>query len=170
MDRKGTFTSNRWRRRAGRVLLYAGGLLSIVFALSARWWFGYGCETWLADLGDGTLYLQTIEPNAWSRPMVGWCGGDNNTWTWWTWGAENRTGILATRTASGRSHLWRSLAGSFLPGPVTAPQRDYGTTSASAAATRKSGCRRNVRVRSVANRRSHSRWGRHSSRVTARRE
>ena len=90
----------RWRRIAGLCLVVIGGALCLLMIITARWWFGYGSSTWLADLGDGTLYVQIMEPNGWQRPLIGWCGGVNDTyqpngppipwtWTWWTWGERN---------------------------------------------------------------------------------
>lgn len=92
----------RRRRQLGLALLTTGLLLAITFAASARWWFGYSSRTWVADLGDGTLYTVPIEPNHWSEPLRGWHGGDNArysaagrtsafTWTWWTWGERSGT-------------------------------------------------------------------------------
>lgn len=103
MEREGSLRHYRWHRRVGFVLLSAGLTLLILFALSAKWWFGYGTKAWLADLGDGTLYTQAITPNAWNRPLIGWCGGINVNrtasgsseswmWTWWTWGVRNAIG------------------------------------------------------------------------------
>ncbi len=97
MQRDPSRASGRRRRRLGLAFLIAGAALALLFAVSAKWWFGYGTETWLADLGDGTLYTQTWEPNGWNRPVIGWCAGPNEeygasgrtrswTWTWWTWG------------------------------------------------------------------------------------
>ncbi len=89
----------RGRRRVGAVLLAVGGLLTVLFGVSAKWWFGYGTESGLADIGDGTLYTTSIEADTWSRPLIGWCGGVNETyttggmretwtWTWWAWGTR----------------------------------------------------------------------------------
>lgn len=86
----------RWRRRAGVTMLLLGGALAVTFLVSARWWFGYCGQSWLADLGDGTLYVRTVEPS--DFPHIGWCVGDNRppgavspyaiSWTWWTWGTR----------------------------------------------------------------------------------
>src|ERR1041384_2835141 len=92
----------RWFRRLGVAVFLCGLVLGTLFLVSARWWFGYGSNTWLADLGDGTLYTQSFEANRWNHPLVGWCGGDNRggargapahkwSWTWWTWGARKST-------------------------------------------------------------------------------
>lgn len=88
----------RWRRRVGVGMFTIGVALAVTFLVSARWWFGYCSDSWLADLGDGTLYTQVADANGWSRPLIGWCGGDNRpsgsaspfaqSWTWWTWGAR----------------------------------------------------------------------------------
>lgn len=89
--------STRRRRRIGAALLIAGVTLGVLCAASVKWWVGYGTTTWLVDLGDGTLYANTVVANEWSRPLTGWCGGINETldasgqlqswtWTWWAWG------------------------------------------------------------------------------------
>jgi hypothetical protein len=99
MSSKASSQPGQWRRRVGLAMLALGAALTVLMAVSAKWWFGYSTEAWLADLGDGTLYTQTITPSAWGRPLVGWCGGENPTyvmngtprswtWTWWTWGAR----------------------------------------------------------------------------------
>ncbi len=85
----------RWRRRLGIGVFAIGAALCILFLLSTRWWFGYCSDSWLADMGDGTLYTQASGPNGWSQPLVGWCIGDNRSsgsplpfelsWTWWIW-------------------------------------------------------------------------------------
>lgn len=76
------------------VLLTTGAVLTVLVAISAKWWFGYATTAWVADLGDGTLYTNTGS----GRTVTGWSGGPNPaddgtpwTWTWWTWG-PNVTG------------------------------------------------------------------------------
>jgi hypothetical protein len=86
----------RCRRRIGLACLVTGLLLAIVFAVSAKWWFGYCSGRWLLDVGDGSLYLSECKPSEWSTPLVGWQSGANIswvnnterswTWTWWVWG------------------------------------------------------------------------------------
>ncbi len=83
-----------WRRRGGFALVVIGVALMALFVVSARWWVGYGTATWIADVGDGTLYIVEVDPSG--RTLVGWCGGDNVSlangkerkwmWTWWMWG------------------------------------------------------------------------------------
>lgn len=92
-------TTGRLRRSHGLSLLVAGLLLSGLFAVSAKWWFGYCSDTWLADLGDGTLYTKTITPRGWGRTRTGWCSGVNGQysgrsweWTWWVFGETKASG------------------------------------------------------------------------------
>src|ERR1043165_7757430 len=97
MERTRSRNPRRWRHRFGFALLLIGAALTALMLTSAKWWFGYANERWLADLGDGTLYTHAVEVDEWSRPLVGWCSGKNPdytasgvvrswTWTWWTWG------------------------------------------------------------------------------------
>jgi hypothetical protein len=91
----------RFRRAAGAVILATGLLFTAACAVSAKWWFGYCTDTWLADFGDGTLYTRTITANNWERPLHGWQGGPNGRyygksweWTWWVFGDTSASGDL----------------------------------------------------------------------------
>ncbi|MEK6703288.1 MAG: hypothetical protein AABZ53_13575 [Planctomycetota bacterium] len=91
-------SSTRWRRRIGLTLLAAGVALTLLMGASVKWWFGYSTLSWIADVGDGTLYVQKLSSNSWNRSLTGWCGGVNVshdkgpeqswTWTWWAWGSR----------------------------------------------------------------------------------
>ena len=93
---------DRFRRRAGLASLSVGLALTLLFAISAKWWFGYCSATWLADLGDGTLYTD-VRSAGWRSPLTGWCGDVNYnhstrnggtrswSWTWWAWGKEEQS-------------------------------------------------------------------------------
>lgn len=93
----------RFRYPLGFATLSLGACVLIAFLISARWWFGYGSQTWLADIGDGTLYVKSIDQNNRFRSgsVIGFTGGENHsysgkvsrtwTWTWWTWGPRDST-------------------------------------------------------------------------------
>lgn len=79
---------DRWRR-IGRALIVAGVLYIALMITSGVWWFGYGGESFVADIGDGTLYLAGPQQfQLVSSPLVGFTGGRNGTWTWWRWGVD----------------------------------------------------------------------------------
>jgi len=131
MPRTRTTNSGRLRRGIGLALLTVGLGLTIAFAISAKWWFGYGTNGWTADVGDGTLYTTSQGTAA-----VGWCGGVNHEflptggttswmWTWWAWGDQKnsrRSGIAYTIWPNGPIAL---LAGGLLywPGSRAARRR-----------------------------------------------
>ncbi len=98
-------TSNRKRFRSllGLATLSFGVIFLFACLISPRWWFGYGSQTWLADIGDGTLYVKSIDLNNPYRAgtVIGFAAGENHsysgkiprtwTWTWWTWGPRDST-------------------------------------------------------------------------------
>lgn len=83
--------------------------------LSIWWWGGYRSSRWLADIGDGTLYLHWAgsgepdyrDPPAWTlRPQQ-----TGAQWTWWAWGS---TGV--TWGAKAKFSLWPLAPLLFLGG------------------------------------------------------
>jgi hypothetical protein len=89
-----TSRSTRLQFAIGLALLLGGNAFAALCAVSAKWWFGYSSDTWLADISGGTLYTRRTEPGARAR---GWYGGENLNhatdhhwiWTWWTLGKKD---------------------------------------------------------------------------------
>lgn len=85
-------------RRVAAGLVIAGVTYTAAMVASAFWWFGYCSTSWLADVGDGTLYVTHKWTADWpSAPLTGWSSGHNalgtevGTWTWWAWGTPANT-------------------------------------------------------------------------------
>lgn len=89
----------RTRRWFGGLLLALGLLWFIAMLISIKWWYGYCAKDWLLDVGDGSVYVASVEQDRWSSPLYGWSGGNNIDytatanglnrnwkWTWWIWG------------------------------------------------------------------------------------
>lgn len=78
----------RRRKRVGWALLTLGAVYTAVMIGSLWWWGGYCGATWLADLGDGTLYVdQWIESEQSVAPLLGWSVGRNSLYgaRWFVW-------------------------------------------------------------------------------------
>ena len=97
MEGKSVTSRARWPATLGRALWVTGLVLAVGFVGSAWFWVGYCSKSWVADIGDGTLYVDSVTDSEWSRPLYGWSAGRNRTflpgggerawtWTWWAWG------------------------------------------------------------------------------------
>ncbi len=87
----------RRSRRLGMGLIAFGAIWTVAMVISAKWWWGYSASFWVADIGDGTLYVaDSRQLTVFEKPLLGWhCGVNHATngtgrawmWTWWTWGS-----------------------------------------------------------------------------------